>query len=265
MRRQFLLPLLAPLLLPLAVPPPLSAAKAPELAGIAYEPRLGSKLPGTAIVRDDAGHLLRFADLFNGQPLILVLGYFHCPNLCSVIRASLFSALSKSGLVPGRDYSLTALSIDPSETTAEAAAAKADDVERYSVPNAGQNWHFLTGEAAALEAISDAVGFRSRLNPQRNTFIHPAGVVFATPDGRVSSYLLGVGYAPAEVREAVARAKSGAVAGAPSPILLICFDYDPLTGRYTAAILKLLRLSAAITVAALAGLILRAHLTKRRA
>lgn len=127
------------------------------------------------------------------------------------------------------------------------------------------NWHYLTGDAAAIAAIADAAGFRSRPNPERNDFIHPAGVIFVTAGGRVSSYLLGAGFEAAEVRAAVARAGSGVIAREASPVLLLCFDYDASTGRYTPAIMKLLRLAAAVTVAALAGLILRAHLAKRGA
>jgi protein SCO1 len=265
MRRHFLLPLSMSLLLPLAAPPQLFAARAPELGGIAYDQKPGSGLPGTVTVRDDTGRILRFADLFDGKPLILDLGYFHCPNLCSVIRASLFSALAQSGLVAGRDYSLAVLSIDPSETSPEAAAAKAEDIGRYPVPGAAKNWHYLTGDAAAIAAIADAAGFRSRLSPQRNDFIHPAGVIFVTPGGQVSSYLLGAGFEAADVTAAVARAESGVIARAGSPILLLCFDYDASTGRYTPAIMKLLRLAAAITVAVLAGFILRARLTERGA
>jgi protein SCO1/2 len=263
MRLHFLLPLFMSLVLPLAAPLQLVAAKAPKLGGIAYEQKPGSELPGTITVRDDTGRILRFADLFDGKPLILDLGYFHCPNLCSVVRASVFRALAQSGLVAGRDYSLAVLSIDPSETSVEAAAAKAEDIGRYPVPGAAKNWHYLTGEAAAIAAIADAAGFRSRLSPQRNDYIHPAGIVFVTPDGRVSSYLLGAGFDPGAVREAVAHAGSGTIARTASPILLLCFDYDAATGRYTPAVMKLLRLAAAITVAALAVLILRSRLAER--
>lgn len=265
MRRHFLLPLFMSLLLPLAAPLQRVAAKAPELGGIAFQQKPGSELPGTVAIRDAPGRVLRFADLFAGKPLILVLGYFHCANLCGVIRESLFRALTESGLLAGRDYSLAVLSIDPSETSAQAAAAKADDIERHAVPGAAENWHYLTAEGSAIAAIADAAGFRSRLNPERNDLIHPAGVIFVTPGGRVSSYLLGAGFEAAEVRAAVARAGSGITARAASPILLLCFDYDASTGRYTPAIMKLLRLAAAITVAALAGLILRARLAERDA
>ena len=196
---------------------------------------------------------MRLADLFGGKPLILALGYFHCPNLCSVVRADLFDALRASGMTAGRDYALVALSIDPSETSADAAAAKADDLQRYPSPGAEQNWHFLTGTADAVQAVADAVGFHDRFDPELKQFVHPVGIVFATPAGVVSSYLLGVGYQPADVRLGVTRAESGSIAAAALPVLLLCYHYDPTTGRYTLAIMKLLRLAAAITVLTIGG------------
>ncbi len=197
--------------------------------------------------------MVRLADLFEGKPLVLALGYFHCPNLCSVVRADLFDALRASELMAGRDYALVALSIDPSETRADAAAAKAEDLQRYPAPGAAQNWHFLTGTFDAVQAVANAVGFRQRFDPALKQFAHPAGIIFATPTGAVSSYLLGVGYQPADVRLGVTRAASGNIAALASPVLLLCYDYNPATGRYTLAVMKLLRLAAAIMVAAMAG------------
>lgn len=155
----------------------------------------------------------------------------------------------------GRDYALVALSIDPSETRADAAAAKAEDMQRYPAPGAARSWHFLIGTFDAVQAVANAVGFHERFDPELKQFAHPVGIVFATPTGAVSSYLLGVGYQPADVRLGVTWAASGSIAAAALPVLLLCYDYNPATGRYTLAIMKLLRLAAAITVAAMAGVL----------
>jgi protein SCO1/2 len=69
----------------------------------------------------------------------------------------------------------------------------------------------------------------------------------------VSSYLLGVGYEPGDVRLGVTRANLGSVAAAALPVLLLCFHFDPQTGRYTLAIMKLLRLAGLITVVTIAA------------
>src|SRR6185312_6942012 len=105
-----------------------------------------------------------------GQPLILILGYFHCPNLCGIVRADLFHALQKTNLVGGRDYQLVSLSIDPAETARDAATAKAQDITRFPAAGAQAGWHFLTGQPAAVQSIASAVGFGDRADPQRNQF-----------------------------------------------------------------------------------------------
>lgn len=264
MRPRRLLMLL-PLLLPSLIAPPRGfAAPAPNFSGIVYDQRPGNQLPGEAMFEDDTGRAVRLADLYGGTPLIVLLGYFHCPSLCSVIRGSLLDALGASGLVAGRDYSLLVVSIDPNETGTDAAEAKAEDAQRHTAPGMVQNAHFLTGRRDAIDALSDALGFRSRPNPPGKTFVHPAGVVFATPSGRVSSYLLGAAYPPTDIRRAVLRAGSGEIASKASPILLLCFDYDPATGRYTMAIMKVLRLAAAATVAAIVAMIAFARLRESR-
>lgn len=241
------------ILLLLFAPRLATAASLPDFSGLAYEQKLGNQLPLQATFRDETGHSVKLFGLFDGKPLILALGYFHCPNLCSVVRADLFDALRASGMEAGRDYSLVALSIDPSETSADAAAAKADDLQRYPSPGAEENWHFVTGRADAVQAVADAVGFHNRFDPQLKQFLHPVGIVFATRAGVISSYLLGVGYQPDDVRLGVTRAQWGSIAAAALPVLLLCYHFDPTTGRYTLAILKLLRLAGFITVVSVCG------------
>lgn len=229
-------------------------ASVPDFSGLAYEQRLGNQIPLQQRFRDEAGRGVALAELVvPGKPLILALVYFHCPNLCGVVRSDVFDALKRSGMAAGRDYSLVALSFDPSESSANASAAKRNDMQRYPSSGAADHWHFLTGSADAVKAVAESVGFHERYDPEIKQFVHPVGIVFATPTGIVSSYLLGVGYQPGDVRLGVTRAQSGSIAAAALPVLLFCFHYDPTTGRYTLSIMKLLRLAAGITVVVVAG------------
>ena len=245
-----LLPLL--LLLACAVP----ARAAPNLADLSFQPHPGAALPRDAAFLDDMGHAVKLGALLRDRPGIVTLGYYHCPNLCGVVRDDLFSALQRSGLVAGHDYAVVALSIDPHETANDAAAAKRDDIARYDVPGAAAGWHFLTGDSTA---VAHAVGYRSRWDPALQQFMHPVGVVVTTPGGIVSSYLLGVGYTPDALRAALQRAAAAFVAPPPSPVLLLCFHYDASTGRYTLAIERVLRLFALLTVATVGGLLALLH------
>lgn len=243
--------------------PGISAA-APGLSAFAFQQRLGNQVPLEAQLRDDHGQPVRFGDLMAGRPVILALGYFHCPTLCGVVRANLMDALSH-GNVPPADYSLVVLSINSTETAHDAAAAEHKDLLRAGLPEAPQNWHYLTGTPEQVEAIEEAVGFRARFDPQLRQFLHPAGLVLLTPRAIVSSYLLGVDYHPGDLSIALTRARGGSVGKATLPILLLCFHYDASTGRYSLSIIKLLELGCVLTILTVGGLIGLAVLRESRA
>lgn len=256
---------LLPLALALLTVVSLHAAAAPSgLGSFAYQQKPGARVPTDTVFRDEQGHAVQLRDLAAGHPTILALGYFHCPNLCGVVRADLYDALSHSLLRAGRDYVLIVLSIDPQETPTDAARAKEDDVARYNLPDAVQAWHYITGTPAEIGAIASAVGFRSRFDATLKQFLHPTGVVFLTPTGVVSSYLLGVGYGPGDVTLGVMRARGEGIARAALPVLLLCFHFDPTTGRYTLAITKLIEVGCILTALTLGGTIALALRKERR-
>lgn len=222
----------------------LTLAAAP-VDGLEWVQRQGAAVPMDAplLAQDGAPATLR--GVAAGLPLVLAPGYFRCPNLCGVVREDLADALSRSGMAAGRDYAVAVVSIDPAETPADAAAVQA-------------GWHGLTGPAPSVSAITEAVGFRARFDPAMRQFLHPAGVAVLSPAGLVSGYVLGVGYDPGALRDAVEAARSGRQAQA-NPVLLLCFDYDPATGRYTPAVRKLVQAGAALTVLGIAGGLWLAH------
>lgn len=252
--RAPLLTLLAALLLTTAAAP-----RAPEdAAELAWRTNPGAQLPLATSLHDSAGNAVPLRSLFGGKPIILDLGYYHCPGLCGLVRSDLFNALAASGLRPGTDYTVAALSIDPAETSADAAKAKAIDLAQSPFLRES-DLHYLTGSAPAVAAISAAVGFRARPDRDTRQFLHPAGLVVLTKTGVVSGYLLGMGYGAGDIRAAVLRAGEGGIAQAALPVLLLCFHYDETTGRYTLAIEKVLRVMAVLTVVTLGGIMLALH------
>jgi len=231
---------------------------ADDAGQLAWQTAPGARMPLDTELFDEAGHPVRLRPMFAGKPVVLDLGYYHCPSLCGVVRADLLNALQPSGLIGGRDYTLVVLSIDPAETPRDAAEAKETDLAL--TPEAtGEDWHYLTGSSAAISAIESAIGFRTRYDPNVRQFLHPAGLAVIASDGVVSGYLLGVGYSGEDLRQAVARARDGDIARSVEPVLLLCFHYDPTTGRYTLAIEKVLRLMGLLTVATLGGLMILMH------
>ncbi|HEX3949736.1 MAG TPA: SCO family protein [Steroidobacteraceae bacterium] len=230
------------------------AAALHDAAALAFTQHPGAKLPQVQF-RDADGGRLSLRQAAGGLPLILILGYFRCPNLCAVTRASLYRALGAAALQPGRDYSLAAISIDPHEDARSAQEAKAADLAAFKTGGSSAALHYLTGDQADIDAVAAAVGFHDRWDYAARQFLHPAGITIATQDARVSGYLLGVGYRPSAVRDAVFRAATGAPPAYANPILLLCFHYDPSTGRYSVAVLKLMRLAAILTVVMLLGVL----------
>jgi protein SCO1/2 len=220
---------------------------AQDLSGFAYDQRLGNRLPLQATFRDQDGHTVTLGEAIEGRPTILALGYFHCPNLCGLVRDDLFNALSR--LEGHANYSLVALSIDPTETPQDALTAQHADDARYV-----SHGHYLTGSASSIRAVAEAVGFQFRYDDAARQFLHPSGIVFLSRTGVVSGYLLGLGYQARDVQLGITRAEEGMTARA-LPVLLLCFHYDPVTGRYTLATMRLLQLGAAITVIVLGGTI----------
>jgi protein SCO1/2 len=239
------------------------AAHAYNPADFAFTQKQGSQVPVGLHFTDPAGRTAGLATFMAGKPTILALGYFHCPNLCGVVRDDLLHALSHSGLTAPQDYTLLVLSIDPTETPTDAENAEKQDLARYPIAGARQGWHYLTGSADDIRQVEQAVGYHAQYDAALKQFLHPTGLVFLSPTGSVSGYVLGVGYQAGDVRTAVQRAAAGQAARA-LPILLLCFHFDPTTGRYTLAILKLLQLGGALTVVSVGGLLFLAH-RKRRA
>ena len=242
--------------------PVLAVAAEPDLSGLAFTQRPGSHVPLDTVFTDQAGNATTLRMALGGRPAVLQLGYFACPALCGLSRDDTLAALAASGLRAGGDYSFVFVAIDPAETPHEAAAALRLDAASHPVPGNSAALSYLTGPSAAL---ASAVGFPSRWDAVLKQFLHPSGIVVLTADGTVSSYLLGIGYAPADMRAALVQAGRGVVAApAANPILLLCFHYDSTTGRYTLAVMKVLRLLGGVTVVAVAGTILWLRWGERR-
>jgi protein SCO1/2 len=166
--------------------------------------------------------------------------------------------------VPGQEFEVLTVSFDPSETPDLAAAKKKAYMTQYERPEGARGWHFLTGDAAAVEGLTEAVGFRYAWDEATKQFAHPAGIVVVTPEGEVSHYLFGVEYSPKDLRLALVDSAAGRLGNPIDQVLLFCYQYAPSTGRYRASILNLVRLGGLLTVVGMTALILTMSLRPRR-
>jgi len=149
------------------------------------------------------------------------------------------------------------VSFDANEGTELAAAKKRAYMASYDKKEEGaQGWHFLTGDQEAVDRLTRATGFRFAWDEETEQFAHPAGILVAAPDGTISHYLFGVEYSPKDLRLALVASGEGQVGSAVDQVLLYCFQYDPETGRYSAAIFNIVRIAGLVTLLAMAGFLL---------
>jgi protein SCO1/2 len=148
------------------------------------------------------------------------------------------------------------VSFDPRETPEIAAAKKKDFVKRYGRPDAASGWHFLTGSAESVNALTKAVGFQYQYDEKMNQFAHATAIMVLTPQGRISRYFYGVDFPPKDLRMGLVEASQGKIGNAVDQVLLYCYHYDPATGKYGAVIANILRLGAAAFILILGGFLL---------
>jgi protein SCO1/2 len=210
---------------------------------------------------DEQGASVRLGQFFRNKPVILVLGYYQCPMLCSLVMNGMVESAEDLKWSIGRDYEVIDVSIDPAETPALAAAKKRTYLKRYGRSGAADGWHFLTGDAHAIAQLAHEVGFRYVYDPVSKQYAHPSGLVILTPQGRISRYLFGVAFSSNDLYAALRDASSNQVSSPIQQFILLCFHYNPITGRYSATILDILRL---LSVATLLGIVVLVVYMSRR-
>lgn len=229
-------------------------------AGIGIDQRLDSAVPLDLAFRDEAGHAVHLGDYFGKKPVILTLNYYRCPTLCSLILTSLERGLQDVAFNVGEQFEVVTVSIDPTEGAAEASTKKAEILERYGRPGGAAGWHFLTGDEGQIQQLAAAVGFRYTYDIVGAQYVHPSGIMLLTPAGRVARYLLGIDFAARDLRLGLVEAADGRIGSPSDQILLLCYHYDPVTGRYAGAVDTFIKgssiaIAGALTV--LVGLLLR--------
>lgn len=233
---------------------------------VEFDQKLGAVIPLDLKFRDEEGREVALAQYFGKKrPVLLTLVYYQCPMICNQLLQNLARSLKPIGMTPGREFEIVTLSIDPSESPDLAARKKAAFIDFYGRPEAASGWHFLTTpDQAAIDKLAGSVGFRYVYNPRTKQYIHAGGFVVLTPEGQVSQYALGLEYPPRALQSSLETASRSEVGGLVRQLVLLCYDYDPASGTYTLAIMRLLRILGVATIVGLAALILTLIFRERR-
>ena len=234
---------------------PPANVRPPGLKNVGIQQNLNQSLPLDLVFTDDLGRSVRLGDYFGKKPVILSLVYFNCPMLCGEVLSGLEHSLRTMSLNVGKDFDVITVSFDPKDTPEMAAKKKAEFLKRYKRAGAEQGWHFLVGQQGAIDALTKAVGFQYEYDPQAQQFAHATAITIATPEGKIAQYYYGVEYPPKDLRLGLVEAGNGKIGNLVDELLLYCYHYDPEKGKYSATILRVVRLAGLATMLSIGTLI----------
>jgi protein SCO1/2 len=224
---------------------------------VKLDQRLGAQIPLDAIFRDETGRPAPLGEYFDGKPVLFALVYYQCAQLCPLVLDGLARSLRPLGFKANEHYRVVAVSIDPRETP-ELAREKKGAVMARSEPGAANGWHLLTGDQESIDRVAQAVGFRYAVNEKvsKDRFVHAIGAMVITPEGKISRYFYGFDYPPRDLRLALIEASGHGIGSPIDQLLLLCYKYDPAKGKYTLAILNVLRISGVATLLGIGAFVL---------
>jgi protein SCO1/2 len=216
---------------------------------------LGDRIPAGLTFRDPEGQTIEIDALLGTKPILVTLGYYRCPMLCSLVLDGLVKAMKGSGLSPGRDFQAVSISIDPREDAKLAVQTRQRMLRAVGGADDAGRWPFVLGDAVGSRALADAVGFKYAYDPQSQQFAHAAVAFVLTPEGRISRYLYGVDVIARDFRLALVEAGGGKVGTSFDRVLLSCFKYDPINRRYAPYVMGFMRVGAGLVFISLATLL----------
>jgi protein SCO1/2 len=153
----------------------------------------------------------------------------------------------------GKDFEVVTFSIDPNETPKQALTKKDHYIHDYARAGADRGWHFLTGDEAAIHRVTDSVGYRYTYDQPVQQWAHTSALIVLTPAGRVSQYFFGIEYDPGDLKFSLIEASGGKIGSFIDHALLFCYQYNPATGKYSLAVMRMLQVASILTMLCLIG------------
>jgi protein SCO1/2 len=223
--------------------------------GVGIDQNLNAQIPLELTFKDESGQIVRLGQYFRQKPVVLALVYYECPMLCDMVLNGLTHSMEQISLNLGADFDVVTVSFNPHETWQLAASKKANYVEKYQRKGAAEGWHFLTGEEANIQKLAETAGFHYKYDPITKQYAHAAGIMVLTPDGKIARYFYGIEYKPRDFRLGLVEASERKIGSPVDAVLLFCFHYDPMTGKYGLIISNVTRILGSTTVVALGALL----------
>ncbi len=225
---------------------------------VGIDEKLGAFIPLDLTFRDEEGQSVALRELITG-PTIIVPIYYSCPNVCAFLQADLARNLPLVKMQPAQDYRVLSISFDELDTPAAARAARKTYLTAMGQPFPEQGWRFLTGEADASRALTEAAGYRYLR--QGNDFLHPVVIFVVTGEGRIVRYLHGTRMLPMDLTLALTEASEGRLGSTIRKVVRFCFSYDSQQKHY---VFNLLRIAATVILVTAGGFLLFLFISGRK-
>jgi protein SCO1/2 len=220
---------------------------------VGFDQKLSQQVPLEIEFTDSFGQPAMLGEYFGDKPVVLSLGYYECPMLCSLVRNGLYESLKGLDFSVGQEFEVVIVSIDPEETPEDAEIKRQVSIDNYGRPSSGDGWNFLVGEEEPIRQLAEAIGFRYTYDEEIDQYLHPAGVVILTPEGQISRYLYGIDYPSRDLRLGLVEAAENKVGTPVDQLLLLCYHYDPVEGEYTLFIMNIIRMVGVATIMIIGG------------
>jgi len=238
---------------------PVSSGLPAPLRDVRIEQKLNQQLPLDLTFRDESGREVKLGDYFGRKPVVLAFVYYDCPMLCTQVLNGMVTSFRVLPFEIGKEFEVVAISFDPRETPPLAQKKKkiyVDYLPERMRADAANGWHFLTGDQANIEKITDAAGFHYRYDEKTKQFAHASGIMLTTPAGKLSRYYYGIEYPARDLRLGLIESSANKIGSPVDQLLLYCFHYDPSTGKYGAAVMNLMRGAGVATVIFIVAMLL---------
>ena len=218
------------------------------LKEVKFDQHLGVQLSLDTEFRDETGEIVPLRKYFGKRPIVFALVYHECPMLCNVVLNNMVSSLRSLEFTPGVEYDVLTISISPHEPAKLAAAKRKGYVTKFQKIETLPHWHFLTGDEPNIRKIAEEVGFHYEFDEKSGQYAHAAGIMILTPEGKVSRYFYGVDYPTRDLKFGIMEASQEKIGSPIAQLLLMCFHYDPSTGKYSLAVMRILQAAGIVTL-----------------
>ncbi len=216
----------------------------------------GAVVPKDLSLINHLGQPVKLGDyLGQDKPVILTLGYYKCPMLCSLVLNGLMDSMKGQSLKLGRDFSVLSVSINPNETPDLASAKRTNYLKAFGV-NDDAPWTFALGKAEDVSKLAESVGFGYKYHKPSGEYVHSAGIFILSPDGVLTRTLYGIAYNPRDLNMSLIDASRGKIGSLMDRIILSCFHYEPDSHKYGVYVFGVMRLAGVLTILVVGSLVL---------